>query len=48
MAEYVRSITVSIEVDTNKQTFNQSFEGDSIQDALDKANEWVQDLRDRL
>lgn len=44
MAEVVRSITVRIEVDTNKQTYAADFDGLELADVGAEINEWIESV----
>lgn len=45
MSEYIRSIEITVRVDTNKQTFTHSIDTDSLDDALEQFRDEIEDLR---
>jgi hypothetical protein len=44
MAEYIRSITVTLEVDTNKRTITRTIEAESLEQAVELLREKTTDL----
>jgi len=49
MVEIIRSITVSVEIDTNKATYSKTFrcgEGESLDELMERATEWAHDQLD--
>lgn len=45
MSEQIRSIEITITVDTTKRTFAHNFEAESLDDALEKFRERMSDIR---
>lgn len=45
MSEQIRSIEITVKVDTNKRTFVHSIDADSLDDALEQVREDLADIR---
>lgn len=41
MAEYLRSIEVRVDIDTNKRTYSTVIEADSLADAKKQVSDWL-------